>query len=208
MFPITNTDACNPFPWFLISNPVAMYSPQPSFFYQQQLNPYHFQPSYKNNKLDSNNAYRDNEFQLNNSLNYYKKQHTTNFTDFRQQKPLYLPQETVASKHCSSDDSSKPTKKSVIIHNKNKNHSDSNLVYIDLSNIRILPLQEKLSIEELKVTRRKRWTKEEDQLLCGLKKNLQFSWREIAEYFPARTIKGCQFRISRLKSIEKIKRKH
>lgn len=47
----------------------------------------------------------------------------------------------------------------------------------------ILPLQENLSLKDLGEFKRKnkRWTKEEDNLLCELKKNPQLSWREIAK---------------------------
>lgn len=163
--------------YFPLPQPLLMYPSQPSLFYQEHLNQYYFQSSY-----------RDRRLSFSNSFQYNKRKHLPS-----------PPPQRESNKRLSLNDNLLKQRNQKTFFTKNKKHN--HLRCIDLSNLKIFPPQENMSLKNLEEPRKtkKRWTKEEDLLLYELKANPKLSWREIATKFPTRTIKACQFRASVLK---------
>lgn len=79
--------------------------------------------------------------------------------------------------------------KNGLLHQVNKiEEMNKNFKVFDLSNINVLPPQEKSNPKDLICRKHKRWTVVEDHLLCELRTNTKLSWKDIACKFPTRTL--------------------
>lgn len=160
-------------------------------FYEQKQKPYNYQI-----------LYQDNQIKLKNSLNYHYNHQIENTLDCsRNAKDSYSEfKQNIDFLETANDNNNN---NNINKNDKNKIESGSKFIVFDLSTIKMLPPQEKVILTALKNNKRKykRWTKEEDKLLCELIKRSELSWKEIASEFPTRTLKACQFRLSRLKNI-------
>lgn len=178
--------------------PLLIYPPPPQYFKLPVLFSQGVQSSYQNNQFNSNNT----------SLPYFAKQEIPIAAEYNQSLPIASSQkeiqnnnalnETIKLKPHSHNDGVKKIR--------SRNNCNSKFVFVDISHIKTLPPQEKLSLEQLRKPKRKfkLWTNEEDQLLLKLKKNTDLNWREIASRFPSRTLNACQYRINKLKSMKGI----